>query len=107
MAINLSETKTYGPTARPDSQPPHANLVRRFREELRLTRDQFADLVGTKVATLRVWEENRAYPRGQIALKILALAKRNQYPLSIEEIFPRIQPKMKKSDEKQRGNISP
>jgi len=78
----------YGPTIRPDSLPPHDNVIRRFREELRMDRPTFADLLEVNVDTLRVWETaGKSCPRGPAALKIVSFADRNDYPMTIEEIF--------------------
>jgi DNA-binding XRE family transcriptional regulator len=82
-------TETYGPTSRPDAAPLHPNVIRRFREELRLNRQQFAQLLDEKIDTLRVWEGGTgAKPRGEKAVKIVELANRNNYPLTITDIFP-------------------
>lgn len=79
----------YGPNVRPDSVPPHQNVIRRFREELRMDRREFADLLEVNVDTLRVWEtEGKSKPRGPAALRIVEVAKRNDYPLDITDIFP-------------------
>jgi len=78
----------YGPTTRPDSVPPHPNIIRRFREELRMDRPTFANLLDVNVDTLRVWEtEGKSRPRGPAALKIVGVAGYNDYPMTIEEIF--------------------
>lgn len=78
----------YGPTERPDSKTPHPNVIRRFREELRLDRREFASLLEVNVDTLRVWEtQGKSKPRGSAALKIVEIADRNDYPMRIEEIF--------------------
>jgi len=87
----MADTHTYyGPSVRVDSNPPHVNVIRRFREELRMDRREFAELLEVNVDTLRVWEtQGKSKPRGQAALKIMDVAKRNDYPMSIEEIFDR------------------
>ena len=78
----------YGPTQRPDSKPPHPNAIRRLREELRMDRQEFADLLKVKVDTLRVWEtKGKSRPRGPAAMKIVEVAERNDYPLDIMEVF--------------------
>ncbi len=78
----------YGPTERADSKEPHPNPIRRFREELRMDRHEFADLLEVKVDTLRVWEtKGRSRPRGKTAMRIIEIAERNDYPLDIKEIF--------------------
>lgn len=88
-------TDPYGPTTRPDSKPPHPNVIRRFREELRLDRVEFSELLEVNIDTLRVWEATNkgSKPRAPAALIIISVAERNDYPLSIEDIFP---PKTKK-----------
>ena len=80
---------SFGPNERPDAIPPHDNVIRRFREELRMDRPEFADLVGAKIDTLRVWEGGSSKPRGPAALKIIEIAERNEYPLNISDIFPK------------------
>lgn len=77
----------YGPNERPDAIPPHTNVIRRFREELRMDRPEFADLLEVKIETLRVWEAGKSKPRGPAAMKIVQVAERNDYPLTIEQIF--------------------
>lgn len=80
-------TDPYGPNQRPDAKPPHDNVIRRFREELRMDRPEFADLLEVKIDTLRVWEAGKSKPRGPAAMKIVQVAERNDYPLTIEQIF--------------------
>lgn len=79
----------YGPNERKDAIPPNENVIRRFREELRMSRPTFADLLEVNVDTLRVWEtDGRSRPRAEAALKIITIAKRNDYPLRLDDIFP-------------------
>jgi len=78
----------YGPNERPDANPPHQNAIRRFREELRMDRPEFAVLIEAKLDTLRVWEAGKSMPRAPAALKIIEVASRNDYPLDINDIFP-------------------
>lgn len=78
----------YPPNERPDAVPLHENAIRRFREELRMDRQQFADLVEANIDTLRVWEAGKSLPRAPAALKIIQIASRNDYPLAITDIFP-------------------
>lgn len=85
----MPSAQIYGPTERPDAAPPHSNPIRRFREELRLTRQEFADLIEENVESLRVWEtDGMSKPRPDRAIKIIAIAKRNNYPLELEDIYP-------------------
>jgi len=79
----------FGPNERPDANPPHENVIRRFREELRLGRPEFADLLDVKIDTLRVWETGKSNPRGPVALRIVETANRNNYPLTVEDIYPK------------------
>ena len=89
MGEKRMQTELYGPSTRPDSAPPHTNPIRRFREELRLNRQEFADLLEENVESLRVWEtDGKSKPRPDRALKIVALAERNDYPLELEDIYP-------------------
>ena len=93
-------TTPYGPTDRPDSLPLHPNVIRRFREELRMDRPAFADLLEVNLDTLRVWEtQGKSKPRGEAAFKIVSFARRNDYPLAITDIFP-AKPKKKKTRKK-------
>jgi len=81
-------TDPYGPTIRPDALPPHSNVIRRFREELRMNRPEFAILLEVNIDTLRVWEADKSKPRGPSALRIIEVAARNDYPMDITDIFP-------------------
>lgn len=78
----------YPPNQRPDSAPLNPNAVRRFREELRLNRKEFAALVGVSPATLRVWElKNNSRPSGPTLLRLIELAEKNNYPLSVADVY--------------------
>ena len=79
---------TYGPNERPDAVPPHTNVIRRFREELRMDRQEFAELIDANIDTLRVWEADKSKPRAPAAMKIIEVASRNDYPLTMEDLFP-------------------
>lgn len=80
-------TDPYGPTKRENSSPPHNNIIRQFREELRLARQEFAELLEVNIDTLRVWESGSSRPRGPAALKLVEAAERNNFPMTIEQIF--------------------
>jgi len=54
-----------------------------------MNRPVFAELLDINVDTLRVWEANKSKPRGPAALKIIAVAERNDYPMTIKDIFPK------------------
>lgn len=75
------------PDLMPDQLPPHPNPVRRFRETLRMTREQFAELLEVSHETLRVWEKREpSIPRASAMARLLAVAERNGYPLTADEI---------------------
>jgi len=82
------EGKIRKPIQRHDSATLDPNPVRRFREELRLTRDAFAELMGIPVETLRAWERHeKAVVPGQSRMnRLIECARRNHYPLLIMEI---------------------
>jgi len=78
----------YGPNDRQDALPPHPNVIRRFREELRMDRGEFAELLEVNVDTLRVWEtDGKSKPRAPAAMKIIEVANQNDYPMTMEDIF--------------------
>ena len=95
-------TDPYGPTSRADSIPIHDNVIRRFREELRMNRPTFAELLEVNVDTLRVWEADKSKPRGEAALKIVKVAKRNNYPMAITDIYPDMEEPKKKTARKKK-----
>jgi DNA-binding transcriptional regulator YiaG len=80
--------KPYGPNIRPDSGPVHDNAIRRFREELRLGRADFAALLNVNEHSLRVWEEGKSKPRIDATMTILKCAERNYYPMDVTDIHP-------------------
>ena len=84
-------TAPFGPNERPDAKPLADNAIRRFREELRLDRPEFAQMLDLSVDSLRVWEKGSSEPRVHSAMKIVQCAERNHYPLTITDLIP--QPK--------------
>lgn len=88
-----------GPTERPDARPPHPNPIRRFREEMRLTRAQFVRLVKTSTDNLRMWEGSgrlkATRPKGEAAIAIVELAQRNYYPLTLQDIYYNVEQQAK------------
>lgn len=81
-------SRRYGPNVRPDSGPTHDNAIRRFREELRLGRPEFAELLDVNEYTLRVWEEGKSRPRTPATMKIIEVAHQNSYPMEVGDIHP-------------------
>lgn len=77
-----------GPNLRPDAKAPNANPIRRFREEMRMTRDDFAEILHTNKETVRSWERDPGpvVPSGPRLNRLLALAQANKYPLYYHEI---------------------
>lgn len=90
----------FGPSLRPDSAPIHPNKIRAFREELRLSREQFSELIDANVDTERGWETGVSIPRGEAALKIIELAKKNWYPLTLEDILIKQEPEKRRKRRK-------
>lgn len=76
-------------TERDDAAPRSANPIRRFREELRLTRRAFADLVQAPIETLRNWEAltDCVQPEDSTMRQLIAIARRNEYPLYYTEVI--------------------
>ena len=97
-----TEQGPFGPTNRPDSAPISGNAIRAFREELRLDRDSFAGLIKTSPDTVRGWEIGASTPRGEAAMRITALADKNHYPLTLQQIF-QPPPEKKKKRRKKNG----
>lgn len=92
--LHLIDAETRGGkivklASRPDAEPRHPNPVRRFREELRLTRDEFALLMAVPKDTLRAWERdvNAVVPSGSRTTRLIELARRNYYPLMLKELY--------------------
>ena len=94
-------SRRFGPNMRPDSGPLHENAIRRFREELRLGRSEFAELLDVNEYTLRVWEEGKSRPRTPATMKIIDIAHRNSYPMEVADIHP-AEPAGKKVAKKKR-----
>lgn len=101
------EPEFIGPHQRPNSAPVHPNKIRAFREELRLSRDQFSELIEANVDTERGWEIGASTPRGEAALKIVALAQKNWYPLTMEDILTRQEPDKKRKRRRSNGEHKP
>jgi DNA-binding transcriptional regulator YiaG len=85
----LQRYRIVKPVKRPDQPAPHPNPVRRFREDLQLTREAFAALLHVPVETERAWEREggAVMPKGSRALRLIDLARRNWYPLMLEDIW--------------------
>lgn len=83
------EGRLKKPVKRPDQNPPHPNPIRAFREELRLEREEFGELMNVPVQTLRVWErtENAYVPRYGPLTRLIELARKNEYPLYWKDIM--------------------
>ncbi len=99
-------TDPFGPNERPDAKPLSDNAIRRFREELRMDRPEFADLIDANVDTLRVWEKGSSKPRAQSAMRIIEIAERNYYPLTLADIFPVTEKSSTVSGNKTKKNLT-
>ena len=77
------------PVTRPDAAPRSPNPIRRFREEMRHTRDHFAEMIGVPMETLRSWErlDKPVVPTRPKLDELVNLARRNYYPLMVTEII--------------------
>jgi DNA-binding transcriptional regulator YiaG len=87
--LKLKMIPPFNHKERPDKRPLSPNPIRRFRDELHLTREEFAALIGTKVQTIKTWEFDvePCAPRGEMMMKIVELARRNNYPFFIEDVY--------------------
>jgi DNA-binding XRE family transcriptional regulator len=65
-----------------------------------MDRPEFAELLDANIDTLRVWEAGKSKPRGEAALRIISIAERNDYPMTINDIFPAPTKKKKKTAKK-------
>ncbi len=84
-----SKGRLRKPIQRRDSAPLHPNPIRRFREELRLTRQELAGLMAVPKETVRAWEhEVECFAPGHSRLmRLIELARRNEYPLYVRDIM--------------------
>jgi putative transcriptional regulator len=65
---------------------PHTTDVSLIRQKLKLNQDEFADLMGVSVKTLRNWEQHRREPQGP-ARSLLRIAERA--PGVVLRVLPR------------------
>ena len=63
-----------------------ADDVRAIRNKLRKSQDEFAEMIGVSVATLRNWEQGRRHPHGP-ARALLKIAAEN--PKAVEKALGR------------------
>lgn len=77
------------PIYRPDAAPPSPNPILRFRKEMGHTRDDFAEMLGVPMETLRSWERvgRPIVPTRPKLDELVDLARRNYYPLMVTEII--------------------
>lgn len=71
-----------------NQKPYSPNPIRRFREHLRLSREEFCGLIDIPLDTLRSWEREKGavMPREQALDGLIKLAKKNTYPLTETEV---------------------
>lgn len=76
------------PIVRENSAPLPDNPIKRFRLELRLDLGAFAELLGTPRDTVKEWESERLprLPGLNAVSRLISLARRNEYPLFVEDI---------------------
>lgn len=53
-------------------QPKLGQLIRALRQEMKLTQEQFAGMVGVVFTTVNRWEKGHAHP-SPMAMKIIAM----------------------------------
>jgi putative transcriptional regulator len=53
----------------------HPPDVKAIRSQIGLTQDDFARMMGVKVATLRNWEQRRCFPKGSAAVLLTIIAR--------------------------------
>jgi putative transcriptional regulator len=63
-----------------------ADDIRAIRNKLRKSQDEFAEMIGVSVATLRNWEQGRRHPHGP-ARALLKIAAEN--PKAVEKALGR------------------
>lgn len=85
--LKHTEGAALPPIVRPNSAPISANPIRAFRDELRLTAGQFAKAAGVTIHSIRIWETNRSVLRYEAAQKLVDLAEKNFYPLTLEDLY--------------------
>lgn len=78
---------TY-PIERRHKRPLALNPIRRFREELQLTRAEFAELFHASEPTVKAWEDMNAFvPRSEVLIHMVEVAREAKYPLLVQEIW--------------------
>jgi DNA-binding transcriptional regulator YiaG len=85
--LKRTDDESLPPIVRPDSAPISDNPIRAFRDELRLTAGQFALAAGVTIHSIRIWETNRSVLRYEAAQKLVDLAERNFYPLTLDDLY--------------------
>lgn len=77
------------PAVRPDKKPLSDSPIRRFREELHLSREELGAQVGVSLETVKKWEAEfgSSCPGASTLLSLLKLARKNKYPLLVSEIW--------------------
>ena len=69
--------------------------IKKLRLKLRMSIDSFAKMMNVTSMAIYYYESNRRIPRLEMAYKILDLAKKHSYPMTLDDIYPRPSTKSK------------
>jgi putative transcriptional regulator len=73
--MTTSLTRTYIRRTRPEMQVFDHERIRRLRQELNMTQENFAHEIGVTFATVNRWENGRTTPN-KVAQKVLLLLEK-------------------------------
>ncbi|RPH95089.1 XRE family transcriptional regulator [candidate division KSB1 bacterium] len=73
--MTTSLTRTYIRRSRPEQQSFDNERIRRLRQELNMTQENFAHEIGVTFATVNRWENGRTTPN-KVAQKVLLLLEK-------------------------------
>lgn len=73
--MTTSLTRTYIRRTRPEQQSFDHERIRRLRQELNMTQENFAHEIGVTFATVNRWENGRTIPN-KVAQKVLLLLEK-------------------------------
>lgn len=73
--MTTSLTRTYIRHTRPDQHSFDHERIRRLRQELNMTQENFAHEIGVTFATVNRWENGRTTPN-KVAQKVLLLLEK-------------------------------
>jgi DNA-binding transcriptional regulator YiaG len=88
-AATLNDYTMIPAVARRDKPPLAVSPIRRFREEMHLSREELGMIAGVTASTVRFWEaeEGAVMPRQKPLLALIECARNNCYPLLVADII--------------------